>query len=298
MSAIAASSPPTYTAEQTDVLAPIEQYFLGHARDDASHMRQAFLPTAHIESMREGVFTSWPLEVYCERFKATPAADEASRRRSVDWIDVGGDRDTTRFTPRSFPPHASDAPSLQPKRRHIRKPPLLARNDSCAPGGKSLRLSLFLQTRIHHAPLPSDSRRIRNHPHTAGRCPAGTYPVAAAAHLATELGAQGGDPAGAGRAVGNRRAHPEQRSFAAQLRADHAGLRRRRRHRRADRQGLDFAEGLAQGLPDRHRTGLCADHAGGLHATGTRPAEHADFDVQSLTGDCHVAAGFAVVWPG
>jgi hypothetical protein len=40
--------------------------------------------------MREGVFTSWPLDVYCERFKGAPAADEATRRRSVEWIDVGG----------------------------------------------------------------------------------------------------------------------------------------------------------------------------------------------------------------
>lgn len=78
------------TAEQADVLAPIEHYFLGHARDDAAHMRQAFLPTAHIESMRDGVFTSWPLDVYCERFKGVPAADEATRRRTVDWIDVAG----------------------------------------------------------------------------------------------------------------------------------------------------------------------------------------------------------------
>jgi hypothetical protein len=27
----------------------IEQYFLGHARDDAAHMSKAFLPTAHID---------------------------------------------------------------------------------------------------------------------------------------------------------------------------------------------------------------------------------------------------------
>ena len=84
------ASTTTFNAEQTEVLAPIEQYFLGHARDDAAHMRQAFLPTAHIESMREGVFTSWPLDVYCERFKGTPAADEAERSRTVDWIDGGG----------------------------------------------------------------------------------------------------------------------------------------------------------------------------------------------------------------
>lgn len=76
--------------EQAAACAPIEQYFLGHARDGAAHMRAAFLPTAHIESMREGVFTSWPLDVYCERFKGTPAADEATRQRRIDWVDVQG----------------------------------------------------------------------------------------------------------------------------------------------------------------------------------------------------------------
>lgn len=87
-----------FSAEQAAVLAPIEQYFLGHARDDAAHMRLAFLPTAHIESMREGVFTSWPLEFYCERFKGAPAADEAQRRRTVDWIDVGGNSACAKIT--------------------------------------------------------------------------------------------------------------------------------------------------------------------------------------------------------
>ena len=87
-----------FSAEQAAVLTPIEQYFLGHARDDAAHMRLAFLPSAHIESMREGVFTSWPLEFYCERFKGVPAADEAQRRRTVDWIDVGGDSACAKIT--------------------------------------------------------------------------------------------------------------------------------------------------------------------------------------------------------
>lgn len=76
--------------EASRVALPIEQYFLGHARDDASHMRQAFLPTAHIESMRDGVFTSWTLDVYCQRFKNQPAADESLRKRSIDWIEVKG----------------------------------------------------------------------------------------------------------------------------------------------------------------------------------------------------------------
>ena len=61
-------------------------------------MRRAFLPTAHIESMREGQFTSWPLAVYCERFKGQPAADEARRVRTIDWIEVTGSAACARVT--------------------------------------------------------------------------------------------------------------------------------------------------------------------------------------------------------
>lgn len=92
------SSRSELTAEQLAACAPIEQYFLGHAHDDASYMRQAFLPSAHIESMREGVFTSWPLDVYCERFGGKPAADEATRLRSIDWIEVAGTAASARVT--------------------------------------------------------------------------------------------------------------------------------------------------------------------------------------------------------
>ena len=92
------SSRSELTAEQLAACAPIEQYFLGHAHDDASYMRQAFLPSAHIESMREGVFISWPLDVYCERFGGKPAADEATRRRSIDWIEVAGTAASARVT--------------------------------------------------------------------------------------------------------------------------------------------------------------------------------------------------------
>jgi hypothetical protein len=78
------------TEEQIKAIEPIEQYFLGHAKDDAAFMRRAFFPTAHIESVRDGVFTSWPLDVYCKRFNQQPASDEATRKRTIDWIEVKG----------------------------------------------------------------------------------------------------------------------------------------------------------------------------------------------------------------
>lgn len=79
-----------FTEEEIQAIEPIKHYFLGHANDDAAFMRQAFLPTAHIESIREGVFTSWSLDVYCQRFKQQPAADEAMRKRTINWIEVKG----------------------------------------------------------------------------------------------------------------------------------------------------------------------------------------------------------------
>lgn len=88
----------SHDAEQDAVREAIEHYFSGHARDDASCMRRAFLPSAHIESMQAGQFTSWPLDAYCTRFKGTPAQDEATRRRRIDWIDIGGNAACAKIT--------------------------------------------------------------------------------------------------------------------------------------------------------------------------------------------------------
>lgn len=86
------------SAQQRAAAEPLQNYMQGHAADDASFMRRAFLPTARIESMQDGEFTSWPLETYCERFKGTPAADESSRRRTIDWLEVGGDAACAKVT--------------------------------------------------------------------------------------------------------------------------------------------------------------------------------------------------------
>lgn len=91
-------NPANASAEEMAVCEAIESYFLGHARDDAAPMRRAFLPTAHIESIRDSVFTSWTLDVYCERFKGQPAADEDTRRRRIDWLQVAGNAACARIT--------------------------------------------------------------------------------------------------------------------------------------------------------------------------------------------------------
>jgi hypothetical protein len=96
LSAIALSAdlePPTVRtadAATAGIRAAIERYFQGHATGDPSLMREAFLPTAHIEGIRNGQFTSWTLDEYCALFKGKPAPDEELRQRTIDLIDVSG----------------------------------------------------------------------------------------------------------------------------------------------------------------------------------------------------------------
>ena len=76
--------------EEKAVRAAVNQYFRGHATDDPNEMRKAFHPTAHIEGIRDGRFASWTVEEYASRFTGKPAADEASRTRTIDRVEVSG----------------------------------------------------------------------------------------------------------------------------------------------------------------------------------------------------------------
>jgi len=83
--AVLAQSP-----DEQAVRATVNQYFQGHATASPDEMRKAFLPTAHIEGIRNGTFVSWTAEDYSSRFTGKPAPDEASRRRTIDTVDVSG----------------------------------------------------------------------------------------------------------------------------------------------------------------------------------------------------------------
>ena len=85
-------------SEEGAVRAAIEQYFRGHATGSAAEMRKAFLPTAHIEGVRNGTFTSWTADDYSSRFTGKPAPDEATRKRTIDSIDVSGTAAMVRAT--------------------------------------------------------------------------------------------------------------------------------------------------------------------------------------------------------
>ncbi|MGW1271108.1 nuclear transport factor 2 family protein [Streptomyces sp. NPDC002491] len=92
--AVAATAP----AVQDAVLEPLHAYIRGHATGDPAHFRRAFLPTAHIEGIRDGAFVSWPLDEYCALFPGRPAPDEATRSRRVDTVDVHGTVATATMT--------------------------------------------------------------------------------------------------------------------------------------------------------------------------------------------------------
>lgn len=89
----------TPTADDASaVRKPLEAYLKGGATGDGAFMRQAFLPTAHIEGIRKGEFVSRPIDEYIAGFDGKPAADEAQRKRSIDVVDVTGNAAMARVT--------------------------------------------------------------------------------------------------------------------------------------------------------------------------------------------------------
>ena len=85
-------------SDEQGVRAAIQQYLKGHATGNAEEMRKAFLPTAHIEGIRSGVFTSWTVDQYVAGFKGTPAADESNRKRTINTVDIQGTAAMARAT--------------------------------------------------------------------------------------------------------------------------------------------------------------------------------------------------------
>jgi hypothetical protein len=51
-------------SEESAVRAAVTQYLRGHATGNGAEMRKAFLPTAHIEGIRDGTFASWTVDEY------------------------------------------------------------------------------------------------------------------------------------------------------------------------------------------------------------------------------------------
>ncbi|MFF9492796.1 nuclear transport factor 2 family protein [Streptomyces flaveolus] len=88
----------TVPALEDAVLEPLRAYIRGHATGDPTHFRDAFLPTAHIEGIRDSAFVSWHLDEYCTLFRGRPAPDEPTRTRRIDAIDIHGTVATATMT--------------------------------------------------------------------------------------------------------------------------------------------------------------------------------------------------------
>lgn len=98
----------TVPAAGEEVLAPLRAYQRGHATGDPTHLRAAFLPTAHIEGLRDGAFVSWRLDDYCALFGGRPAPDEPARSRRIDSVEVHGTVATATMTLRHGPDTFTD----------------------------------------------------------------------------------------------------------------------------------------------------------------------------------------------
>ena len=69
---------------------PLENYIKGHATGDGEYMRKAFHTEGNLIFIRDGKFTTRSFADYIGGFTGKPADDEASRKRSIDSIDVSG----------------------------------------------------------------------------------------------------------------------------------------------------------------------------------------------------------------
>ncbi len=78
------------SGEEAQARVPLENYLKGHATGDGSFMRKAFLPSAHIEGLREGKFTSWSVDEYAALFRGKPWPDEHLRKRWIEKVEVTG----------------------------------------------------------------------------------------------------------------------------------------------------------------------------------------------------------------
>ena len=78
------------SSEEALARVPLEDYLKGHATGDGSHMRKAFLPSAHIEGIREGKFASWTVDEHVATFSGKPSPEEAKRKHWIEKVEVTG----------------------------------------------------------------------------------------------------------------------------------------------------------------------------------------------------------------
>ena len=88
--AIGAVSASAQSSEKDAVRVPLDNYIRGHATGDGEYMKKAFHTEGQLIFIRDGKVTTRSFADYIAGFTGKPAADEASRKRTIESIDVAG----------------------------------------------------------------------------------------------------------------------------------------------------------------------------------------------------------------
>lgn len=78
------------TSERDAARVPLENYIKGHATGDGEYMKKAFHTEGNLIFVRDGKYTTRSFADYISGFTGKPAADESSRKRSIESVDVSG----------------------------------------------------------------------------------------------------------------------------------------------------------------------------------------------------------------
>ena len=81
------------STDETEVRAALQHYLNGHATGNADEFREAMYPKGTMQFIKDGQYTQMSLADYVARAAAgpqKPAADEAKRKRRIEFVDVTG----------------------------------------------------------------------------------------------------------------------------------------------------------------------------------------------------------------
>jgi putative lumazine-binding protein len=87
-------------SENAAVRIPLEYYIKAHATGDPEYARRAFHTEGNMIWIREGKYTSEPLDSFIKRaFTGKPAADEDKRKegRRIESVDIAGNAAVARI---------------------------------------------------------------------------------------------------------------------------------------------------------------------------------------------------------
>ena len=77
-------------AEADAVRVPLENYLKGHETGSGEYMKKAFHTEGNLVFIRDGKFTTRSFAEYIAGMNGKPAADEGTRKRYIESVDVAG----------------------------------------------------------------------------------------------------------------------------------------------------------------------------------------------------------------